>query len=124
MFAALFHGPGVAEDLRLRKGSNRDNIRHGRLTLRQGSCLVEDDRVCFVSQLELVASFDQDSILCSLAGPDEQGRWGCNSQRAGARDDNYGDEREKRERESYARDKVPEHERRYRDKYDRGNKVR
>src|SRR5712664_1452274 len=124
MFTALFHGPGVAEYLRLRKGSNRNNIRHGRLTLRQGSRFVEDDRVRFVSQLQLVASLDQDSVLRSLACPDEQGRRGCNSQRARAGDDYYGDEREKREREPYARDKVPEHERRYRDKYDRGNEIR
>src|SRR5216684_4440954 len=108
MFTALFHGPGVAEYLPVRKGSNRNNIRHGRLTLRQRSSLIEDDRVRFVSQLQLVASFDQNSILRSLAGPDEQGRWGCNSQRARAGDDYYGDEREKREREPYARDKVPE----------------
>jgi len=83
---------GGAEEV----GPGRSTVRGDDLDERHpagghGAGLVQDDGVDASRRLEYLGPLDQDAQLRTAAGADEKRCWRGQSQRAGARDDQYGD---------------------------------
>ena len=101
-----------------------DNIRERRLALGDRSGLVEDDRIKLLRRLQRIAGADQDAILRPLA--DSYGKRGrrCQTERAGASDDERGDENDGRKDDAWLRPEVvPDHRRDKREDHHRWDEV-
>ena len=76
-----------------------DDIGDARLALREGAGFVQNDGLELVGGFQGGTALEQDAVLGALAGADPDSRGSGQPQRAGAGDNQHGNEIEKRRRQ-------------------------
>ena len=91
MLGRVFQCTGETQQLRTIHTGLSDHVGQSHLAAGDGAGLIEHDGVDLASGLQHLRTLDEDAHLRTAPGADEQRGRGCQTQRAGAGDDEHGD---------------------------------